>query len=458
MSKLINALQTNDSLTANGAESHSTTGSPLVDLFSTIASMRSRPDKEVLLLWEKAYISNPDLALRILLWLRDPRGGAGERRLFRLIYRSLPKADKIRVMKRVPDIGRWDDLWGTSTTKRMVMPVCDDTAQFIADNIDNNLLCKWLPRHNEGNLLGLVAAKLDVSIISLKQRIVKNTKVVEQQMSARQWSEIKYSAVPSKAMSIYSRSFNKRDPKRFGQYMTKVASGEAKINASVLFPHDVLLSYNKNPVVAVAQWNALPNYYTDENVLVVSDVSGSMGCYSDPQFRPIHASISLAMYCSQRNTGIFKDCFITFSSNPKLQQLSGDFGQRLRQLSQAEWGMSTDLQKVFELILNKAVQNNLTNHDMPSKILIISDMEFNSACRGTNYQTMTSQFESHGYKLPQVVFWNVNGRDKNFQAKISDKGVALVSGYSPSIIPSLFGDLSPEGVMLETIMKDRYIV
>lgn len=454
---LISALTTDDAFTANGAITNSTTDSKLLDFFANAGSLRNRPESEILRMFNDAYFENPSLALRMLLWVRDCRGGAGERRTFRIIFNSLSPRDKNRIIHKVPEVGRWDDLWKKQANNEVVRTFTPDLLSFLSNNLQNGLLCKWLPR--KGKLFDALVKYNRTTPKELRKTLVSNTQVVEQLMSSRRWSEIKYSTVPSKAMSNYARSFSKRDGVRFSEYMQKVEKGEAKINASTLFPYDVLLSLNKNAESVVnAQWNALPNYYSDENILVVADVSGSMGDFRSRTLCPIHASISLAMYTAEKNTGLFKDHFITFSSKPKLQKLSGTFTDRVNQLQQAEWAMSTDLVAVFELLLTKAVKHSLTDQDLPTKIVIVSDMEFNHAVTNiSNFNEIKRQYESHGYTIPQLVFWNVNGRAGNFPVKMNDKGVALVSGYSPSIIPSILGEsISPMAVMLKTLNVERY--
>lgn len=454
---LISALTTDDALTANGAITNSTTDSKLLDFFANAGSLRNRTESEILRMFNDAYFENPSLALRMLLWVRDCRGGAGERRTFRIIFNSLSPRDKNRIIHKVPEVGRWDDLWKKQANNEVVRTFTPDLLSFLSNNLQNGLLCKWLPR--KGKLFDALVKYNRTTPKELRKTLVSNTQVVEQLMSSRRWSEIKYSTVPSKAMSNYARSFSKRDGVRFSEYMQKVEKGEAKINASTLFPYDVLLSLNKNAESVVnAQWNALPNYYSDENILVVADVSGSMGDFRSKTLCPIHASISLAMYTAEKNTGLFKDHFITFSSKPKLQKLSGTFTNRVNQLQQAEWAMSTDLVAVFELLLTKAVKHRLTDQDLPTKIVIVSDMEFNHAVTNiSNFNEIKRQYESHGYTIPQLVFWNVNGRAGNVPVKINDKGVALVSGYSPSIIPSILGEsISPMAVMLKTLNVERY--
>lgn len=457
MSKLVNAIQTKDALTANGAVTHSTTNSALLDLFSVAGALRKQSDQEIINLWVKAYCEDNKMALQMLLWIRDCRGGAGERRTFRVIYNWLKNNNQQHaslVSAKVPEIGRWDDLWKSGD-------LSDYEKELIKANLDNKLLCKWLPRN--GVVAKELATYVSKSPREFRKHLVSTSDTVEQKMSAREWGAIKYPSVPSKAMSIYSTAFGKHDQKRFVEYLGAVSKGEAKINSGTLFPYDLLidLAKGKNAKVVEEQWKALPNYgQSEENMLVVADVSGSMGHFSSTTLQPIHISISLAVYISERNHGLFKDCFLTFTAAPELQVLKGSFPDRLRQLSSAKWGMNTDVQAAFELILSKAEKAKLSEEDMPTKIIIVSDMEFDTATtnnKKTNFEAIEKKYRKAGYNLPSLIFWNVNGRAGNSPVKMGDNNVALVSGSSPSILPSILGPkIDPVTVMLNTINKERY--
>lgn len=459
MSKLISALRTEDALTANGAVTHSSTDSALLDLFAIGGSLRNVDESTIIGVWTKAYAESNKLALQMLLWIRDARGGAGERRTFRVIYGWLKKyapEHATMLAERVPTVGRWDDLWKSG-------PVSERELELIASNLENPLLCKWLPRR--GDFFQQLAYKKEWSLGTLRKHLAAVSKTVEQFMSANKWGQITYEHVPSKAMSIYNGAFGRHDKGRFDTYVTSVTKGETKINASVLFPYDLILaaSKNKNAAVVEAQWKALPNYAnTDENILVVADTSGSMGSFGTTVLAPIHASISLAMYTAERNKGIFKDTFITFSAHPELQMLAGNFMNRIAQLSRAAWGMNTDIQAVFSLILDKAKKFNVPAEEMPTKIIIVSDMEFDACASNrseTNFNEIRKLYLASAYEMPALIFWNVNGRPGNNPVKLSNKNVALVSGYSPSIIPSILGEsISPYDVMMKTIDKERYAV
>jgi hypothetical protein len=270
-------------------------------------------------------------------------------------------------------------------------------------------------------------------------------------------------------MNKYRNTFFKNDGERFGNYIDDVLAGKTKINASVLYPHNLfegwgkLNSYDNNTYGACcnaidAQWNALPNYMKDnsEKIIPVCDVSGSM------HGLPMAVSVALGCYISERNEGIFKDAFISFSNDPVMQYLNGDSAtSRFKQLESSEWGFSTDLQAVFNLVIDKAEHFKLSPDDMPTKILIISDMEFNEAADGkTNLEVVRERYNASIYDMPELIFWNVNGRRGNVPGLSSDKGVGLVSGFSPSILTSVLSGKveTPEQLMLRTVDIPRYQV
>jgi len=448
MSQLFNALSTNDSLTDNGALTHSTTNNALLDLFFIAGASRTMNEDQIISMFTKSLAQEEKLTLQLLLWARDARGGAGERRFFRVIYKYLkynyPTFASL-VTPHVATFGRWDDLWETGLN--------EEEKALIKKNIDNGLLCKWIPRRKQ--IFFDLANYMGMTLSNFRKLIVKNSKTVEQQMSAKEWSDIKYESVPSKAMSIYNKAFGKRDFYRFNQYIQALQSGETKINASVLYPYDLIraIRTGKDSRVIDEQWKALPNYYTDENILVVADTSGSMNGL------PIEVCISLAIYTSERNSGIFKDKFITFSGNPTIQQLSGSLTEKNRQLNRADWSMNTNLQAVFNLILDTATKAHISENDMPTKVIIISDMQFDQCCTNTsNFDSLVQSYALAGYKLPQLVFWNVKSKLGNNPVKVNQNGVALVSGASPSILQSVLGDLSPVSTMMQTINQEKYQV
>jgi hypothetical protein len=263
-------------------------------------------------------------------------------------------------------------------------------------------------------------------------------------------------------MNRYRKAFLRRDESRFNAFILDVKEGKEKINAGAIFPHEIAMKCigymgNGEAKAIVAQWEALPNYMegTNERILPVCDVSGSMGTNNG---LPMAVSVGLGVYISERNEGIFKDAFLTFSGTPEMVYLKGDLFQRMNSLRRASWGMNTNIQATFALILDKALDNHLTEEDMPTKVLIISDMEFDHCGTNTNLESIRYRYESSGFKLPQLVFWNVNGRMGNSPAQFNDQGVALVSGFSPAILKNILAGTitTPEQFVLDVLNSERY--
>ena len=275
-------------------------------------------------------------------------------------------------------------------------------------------------------------------------------------MTQNEWTGINYSHVPSKAMTLYRKAFSKHDPQGFVAFLKAVEKGETKINASTLYPYDIVdrvLNSRADDAVLEAQWKALPDYCDGTNAIVVADTSGSMSG------TPIRVCLSLALYIAERNTGAFNGFFLTFNSNSQLQKVRGNtLRQKLTNLNDADWGGSTNLQSAFDSILNAAVRDSVPPEDMPKKLFIVSDMEFNSACgRGTNYDVIKAKYRAAGYELPEIIFWNVNARNDQSPITVNDKA-CLVSGYSPSILRAVLSgvQITPTDVMLETLNHERY--
>jgi hypothetical protein len=457
---LVDALRTRDNVTENGMVTNSSTLNACVDLFFTIGAMRGQDTKRLIATFSKAFAENPITALRILFWVRDVRGGAGEREIFRNIITYLVQ-NHVEVLAKnlthIPEYGRWDDLLVLFNTK------LDNQAKSLianALNENNGLASKWMPRKGK-NAIAL-ERYMKLTPKAYRKMLVEKTNVVETAMCSNEWTGITYEHVPSLAMARYGKAFDKHDNARFTTYKT----GDTKVNASAVYPYDVLktLKYGDKPM-AVKQWDSLPNYMegNNERILPVCDVSGSMDspAGNNKNLTCMDVCISLGLYISERNTGLFKDAFITFSDRPQLQYLKGDLQSRYSQLQSADWEMSTNLEAVFSLILNQAIKFNLPESEMPTSILIMSDMEFNSAIESSDsaLDMIRRKFENAGYEMPKLVFWNIQSRHSgNFPAQVTDNGVALVSGFSPAILKSLLTgeDISPVSIMNKTINTPRY--
>jgi hypothetical protein len=465
------AIQTEDTTTKNGMTTNSSTLNDCVNMFFTIGAMRGKEVERLISLFSKAFSEDPRTAMRILFWARDVRGGAGERQIFRDIISYLvatqPETVKLN-LNLIPEYGRWDDLHTLFNTS-----LEEDAINLIIGglNDDNGLCAKWVPR--KGEIFNKVRRTLKVDPKTLRKRLVSLSNTVEQKMCSGDWSLVEYEKLPSLAMSRYGKAFGRNDNTRFVGYLESLKNGETTINAGAVYPYDITknLSYGDSSL-ANEQWKALPNYMegSEERILPVVDVSGSMTCSAgnNKNVSCMDVAISLGMYISERNEGAFKDMFITFSSKPQVQKLQGTLKERFTQLRRAEWGMSTNLEANFKLILDQAVRHNISQDEMPTKVLILSDMEFNSATRSwrneipewnpTSIQMIDKMYSEAGYERPDLVYWNIHSRGDNFPVKFDEKGTALVSGFSPSILKSLLGgdDMNPVKIMEKTVNSERY--
>lgn len=470
--KLVDALQTKNTLTENGMVTNSTSLNDCVNLFFQIGAMRGQDKTRLINMFVKAYEEDSLTAMRLLFWVRDIRGGAGERQIFKDIVKYLAN-NRTETMRKnlslISEYGRWDDLLSFVGTNLEA-----DALSLISDALKNGngLAAKWMPRPNVNNRekkrqASALRKFLKLTPGAYRKMLSDLSTTVEQLMCAKEFDKINYSHVPSRAMSDYMRAFGKRDGARFTAFIESVKKGDVKINAGAVYPYDIVknLRYGSSSG-ADAQWNALPNFLENNNeqFLPVVDVSGSMCCAAgnNPNVTCMDVAISLGLYISERNEGAFKDTFMTFSSNPQLQVLKGSLSERVKQLSRAEWGMSTNIEKVFTNILNSAVSNKVPQSEMPTMILILSDMEFNSGTGGNWNKTAQEIFESKyaeaGYKMPKIVYWNIHARNNNFPVQFNKEGVSLVSGFSPSLLTNLLSgvDLTPYAMMMKVVSSQRY--
>lgn len=462
--------------TTNGAVTNASSLNKNVDLFFLAGASRG---KDITSTFAAALVEDAEVAVRVLEWARDARGGAGERELFRKLFGYLIRSEPAladRLLVKVPEIGRWDDIlltFGTVLERDALRMIA-----FALNNVQDGLCAKWMPR--QGTEANKIRSYMKLTPKQYRKLLVGLSNTVEQKMCAQDWSGITYPHVPSVAAGRYQKAFLKHDPAGYAQYKEKLVTGEAKINASVAYPYDVIRSLTHgDKAVAIAQWKALPNYLEDseENILPVVDVSGSMTSVAAGSVTALDVAISLGLYVSERMGGVFKDQFVTFSGSPELIKLTGDLSKRYDQMARSNWAMNTDIGAVFKLILGAAVKHKVPQKEVPTKILILSDMEFD-ACITTNGSGKTAgryssggsavsvsamefiekEYAAAGYKLPQIVFWNLSGRVGNSPVTYNKVGAALVSGFSPAIMGSVLGseDLTPLNVMLKTVMVTKY--
>lgn len=454
------AIDMQEARTENGMKTLASSLNKCVDFFYHAGAMRGQPAEKLIALFTAAYVESPDTALRLMLWLRDPRGGAGERQLFRVLLAHVAAQYPewtMQLLNKISEIGRWDDAWESLGATEQVVQLCVDRIRSIGGTTD--LLAKWFPR--KGSLFNQVRSVLGWTPKQLRKWLVAHNNVVETPMCDNRWKDIVYSRVPSRASMIYKKAFTRHDEEGYTSFIKKVESGEEKINAKVLYPYELYRELKKNSsnTTAVVQWNALPNYMGDNSVLAMVDVSGSMMDSGNPP--AIDVSVSLGLYCADKLKGAFKDCFLTFSDKPELLNLRGNIVQKIQQMERSSWGMNTNLHAAVDLVLRTGIAHNVAPADMPKMLLVISDMQFDQCVQydSTAMQMIAHKYEASGYTMPQIVFWNV--RDSNgIPARYNTHGVALVSGFSPAIMKSVLAAdlerLTPVAVMLKAISDEHY--
>ena len=473
--------EANRTYTENGAVTHATTYSDCLDLFATIGALRSSNEQEILKRFVRAFTEDPDLAMKTLFFARDVRGGLGERKVFRVCLQWLAHNAPASAKKNIPyvaEFGRWDDLlslMGTPCEKdalRLIKQQLDADLESMDMGDDVSLLAKWLPSVNASNaqtvfyakriarFLGMSDAQYRKTLVKLREHI----RIIENSLREKDYS-FDYSKQPSKAMFKYRKAFSRNDGERYGEFMNKVSRGEAQLHTGTLTPYEIIKPFFYDKVgeqeasAIDATWNAQEDFTRDENALVVIDGSGSMYSRTDPM--PATVALSLGIYYAERNTGAFRNHFITFSERPQLVEIKGKtILEKVRYCSQYNEVANTNIQKVFELILQTAVKNKVPQSEMPSTLYIISDMEFDYCTKGaelTNFEYAKKIFAEAGYQLPKVVFWNVQSRNQQQPVTQNEEGVALVSGCSPRIFNMLqSGNLSPLCYMLEILGTERY--
>ena len=468
MNAFVNAIANQEARTANGMKARQSTANACVDLFFAIGASRG---KNIIPQFTAAFVENDDLALRIAAWVRDARGGAGEREVFRQILTHLETANPdaaAKLLAKVPELGRFDDLLVFKTK-----PLKDKAYTLLGDALraKNGLAAKWTPR--KGEVAAEIRKFFGMTPKQYRKTLVGMTNVVETAMCSGSWDTINYSHVPSVAHSRYKKAFG-RHGTTYAEYVTKLVKGDAdvKINASAIFPHDVLkgrigtngTTMSKQELdVIEAQWAALPNYIGDASVLPLVDVSGSMTCKAGTTGSTtcLEIAVSLGLYFADKGRGAFKDCMLTFSGSPQLVKLTGNINEKIDQMVATDWAMNTDLHKAFAKILDTAIKGNVTQADMPGTLVIFSDMQFDSCVKHDDsaMEMIERKFKDAGYELPKVVFWNLNA-GANVPVKFDKSGTALVSGFSPAIASAvLSGDndgFTPEAIMLKAVMVDRY--
>lgn len=465
--------------TTNGMKTRVSSGKHVVDFFYKAGAMRGQ---DVTPLFTKALSDDEELTLRVTQWMRDARGGAGERQNYRNVLLRMevgnhPMLEKL--IAKTPLIGRWDDLliFKTQKYKDIAFSVIQNA---LHNESVNQLVLKWLPR--EKSAKGDIAREL-MKFLGLTPRnyrkLLASVTTTETLMCAKEFNKIEFSKVPSLASSRYRKAFLKNAKENYETYVQALTNGDksVKVNTEGLYPYQITQNITNSNMDTVsrqflnAQWKALKNYVGDSKLLPMIDVSGSMDCplgagdasKSYTSITCMDVAVSLGMYLANKNLGSFKDTYLTFTDSPKLSVLKGDIVDNWFQIKHKDVGYSTNIEAGFRKILEVAVKNNVPQSEMPEYLVILSDMQFNQvAGNKTSYKTAKDLYKNAGYEMPKLIYWNLHAYD-NVPVKFDKEGTALVSGFSPSIVEAVLSadldkakPITPYDVMLEAIMKDKY--
>ena len=475
--------------TWNGAFSNDSSGEDLTNLFYSSCRGIDRSRFEELL--NASWIASPLYTLKCIAYIRDIRGGKGERQLGRWALEWLssksPSDLERNIKSYVDQYGRWDDLLSLVTLNKDL--VCSTfKAQLVADleslggNKSISLCAKWVPSEGKSvdkktHIFKHIAAAMEISNSDLRHQLTslrKKIDLVESHLCDMTLEQVNYSHVPSKCMHIHSKpknAFIRRDEARFNEYKQALVKGEAKINASTLFPHEIVNStYNsQDDAIIDAQWHCMIEKLSAEEkhhlskTMAVVDVSGSM-MNGTSSARPIDVAIAIGLLVSEMNpNSALKNKILTFSSNPRFHSVTGTtLRARCQSINHSDWAMSTDFIKAFRLILDTAKQHKLTQENLPDTLIVISDMQFNSGTNEneylSNYEILYKEYEQAGYKVPKLVFWNVNGSTKDYPVVAGNTNTALVSGFSIDILKDVLAgeDVTPLKTAIRTLSKERY--
>ena len=508
MNKFMNGLidANNFGYTENGAIKRNSTNSALLDLFGMGAAYRKRSDEDCILLFRNAFAENPVYALKCLFYIRDVRGGQGERRFFRVCMRDLAKQNPeaaLRNLKYVAEFGRWDDLYIFVDT-----PLEDAAFNFMKEQLaldvqckTPSLLAKWLKSENASSketkrlarksaaAFGMTPKQYRRTLSILRERI----NVLERLMSAGKWDEIEFDKIPSKAGLIYKNAFAKHDIERMKSerniqsYEDFAKSADTKVNAKTLYPYEVVEKGLEvtgrrggywcsaantsldatNRLMVNKYWDNLTDYFNGANLnaLAVVDTSASM------RGTPLNVAISLGLYCAERAGGPFAGHYVSFSSRPQLIKTEGvDFCDKIARIYDTNLCQNTNIEATFDMLLNTAIANRCSQNDLPQNLIVISDMEFDAGTgywsrgrNGRNYtqalmESIRQKWAAHGYVMPKLLYWNVDARQNNIPEDIGCGLVSYVSGFSPSIFQTIMSGKTGYELMKEKLDSPRYSV
>ena len=481
--------------TENGAVTNASTMSDCLDLFSTAGALRHADENEIVRRFVQAFTEDRDIAMKILFFARDVRGGLGERRLFRVILQYLADQEPQAVRKNlglVAEYGRFDDLLAVMGTAceadalEIIRTQLAEDLEALQSGTPVSLLGKWLPSVNASNAENNEMGRRIAKACGMKEReyrkalsaLRKEICILENRLRERDYT-FDYEKQASRALFKYKKAFMRNDGERYSAFLQAASEGRARLHAGNVYPYELVdpyLSWNWNCHIGQnrsfmraiteeekaalnATWASLPAYASAENALAVIDTSGSMYMSGSP--KPASVALSLGLYFAEHNHGVFADHFIMFSERPQLIRLKGKtFVDRLRYAASFNEIGNTNIEAVFRLILRTAVKHHLPQEEMPAKLVIISDMEFDCCVRNaslSNFENARVMYEANGYKLPQLVFWNVQSRNRQQPVRMNEAGAALVSGCTPRLFSMVAGEIvDPYALMMEVVGDERY--
>ena len=497
MNTFLNGMKTasNYTRTENGALTHKSTMDGLMDLFAMGAAYRSRTDEDVMLLFKNAFDENPVYALKCLFYIRDVRGGQGERRFFRVATKYLASYDTNamrRNLQYVPEFGRWDDLFVFIGT-----PLENDALNIIKHQLALDVQCKtpsllgkWMPSENTSSqktrktaakvrkFIGMTPKQYRKTLSVLRARI----NVLERLMSEGRWDEIEFDKIPSKAGLKYKNAFARHDIERMKRnpevktYEAFAKDIETKVNAKALYPYEVVakaLSACHRPMdhtdrlMVNKYWENLADYFQGKtfNGLAVVDTSASMTWHGG-EAAPLNVAISLGLYCAERANGPFANHYVSFSRTPRLIETNGvDFCDKVYRIYRTNLCENTNIEATFDMLLQTALNNGCSQDELPQNIIVISDMEFD---QGTAYmnrnnaktlmENIREKWARHGYRMPHLIYWNVDARQNNIPEDMGCGLISYVSGMSPSIFEQILSGKTGYDLMMEKLDSERYAV
>lgn len=504
MNTLLNGLKnaTNYTYTENGALTHKTTMSGLLDLFGMGAAYRNRSDIDCIVLFMDAFKEDSTYALKCLFYLRDIRGGQGERRFFRVVCKYLANQET-EVMKRnlqyVPEFGRWDDLYvfvGTKLEKE-AFGLMKNQLMLDVQCKTPSLLAKWLKSENTSSIESRMLANKTRAAFGMNHKQYRKTlsvlreriNVLERLMSAGKWDEIEFDKIPSKAGFQYRNAFARHDIERMKSekqvvsYENFMKDEKTKVNAKDLYPYEVVAKAYTLTSSGYTYWNPRNCYDFPESIerdainkywdnltdyfngcsldaLCMVDTSGSM--WGNNASAPINVAISLGLYAAERARGPFAGHYISFSRRPQLIETKGvDFCDKVQRIYKTNICENTNIEAAFEMLLKTAIANNCTQEDLPKNIIVISDMEFDYQCgmygksTKTLMENIATRWMQHGYKMPNLVYWNVDARHNNIPMTVQD-GVSFVSGFSPVLFEQIMKGKTAYDLMMDKLNEKRY--